>query len=71
MKGSILRAASQEILARGESGGETSRRGVDEKWGMSRRSKAHIARAGLLPAVAAALLAALPLTAEGADCRGG
>jgi hypothetical protein len=31
VKGSILRAASQEILAPGELGGETSRRGIDEK----------------------------------------
>jgi len=64
VKGSILRAASQEILARGELGGETSRRGIDEKWGMSRGFKSHNARARLLPAVAAALLAALPLTSK-------
>ena len=37
---------------------------------MSRRSKAHIARARLLPAVAAALLAALPLTPQAQTAAG-
>jgi SH3-like domain-containing protein len=50
--------------------GETSQRVIEEKWGMSRGSKAHIPRTRLLQAVAVALLAALPLAPKAQTAAG-